>query len=337
MVDVRWRIRRCTVCWDSMLSICVYVTWQRFCAESHFHRNVLLPWWHCLHHLPLPETHISCGQRKPLAFPHQLSCSCLKCAGKDLTSWKVLPPTILSCCPSGFARNVWWRLPGHCRCIRWQGGGHMLNCEKCEPEQSAWLHDVVGKGLNPVNPVNPVAGQERSIGHVSVMTSCPVIWEKSGEFNESWCPLVPRVGCSGALGGCLEMSGKPQGLLLNPKMRTREQDNEIQWTSTLLQLVGIPYAKKNVSTYYKRYEYAIVVPWSNEATCKIYIFGGEIVYRSVLAWLIATTVTALTCAAKQPRKKLSACTVIWCHYTLIIFVISCDSCMASSTQMLHMR
>lgn len=26
------------------------------------------------------------------------------------------------------------------------------------------LHDVVGKGLNPVNPVDPVAGQERSIG-----------------------------------------------------------------------------------------------------------------------------------------------------------------------------
>lgn len=171
------------------------------------------------------------------------------------------------------------------------------------------LHDVVGKGLNPVNPVNPVAGQERSIGHVSVMTSCPVTWEKSGEFNESWCPLVPRVGCSGALGGCLEMSGKPQGLLLNPKMRTREQDNEIQWTSTstLLHLVGIPYAKKHVSTCHKRCEYAIVVAWSNAATCNIYIFGGEIVYRSVLAWLIATTVTALTCAAKQPRKKLSAC------------------------------
>lgn len=195
MVDVRWRIRRCTVCWDSMLSICVYVTWQRFCAESHFHRNVLLPWWHCLHHLPLPETHISCGQRKPLACPH---CSLLKCAGKDLTSWKVLPPTILSCCPSGFARNVWWRLPGHCRWIRWQGGGHMLNCEKCEPEQSeqsAWCC----RKRSESSESSGSSGRTRKINRDTSVWWHHVLWHGRSLVNSTrvgarWCQELAAVG-----------------------------------------------------------------------------------------------------------------------------------------------
>ncbi len=111
---------------------CVHVTWQRFCAESQFNPTGF-PQECPASGMTLSSSSTSTRDTYIL-WIQKATCFSTSILFLLEVCWQIshestgsfLSRTILSCCPCGLARNVWWRLPGH-RWIRWQGGGHMLN------------------------------------------------------------------------------------------------------------------------------------------------------------------------------------------------------------------